>query len=428
MKKFLVMAMAAAGVLTACTSNDDLGGGVDSTDLQQIKLGVSNATVSTRGTGTVGDLEDGDNTWAGEYIWVSMLDKGTLKATEFKGVVDGVETTDQIFYNHLFKAPVGETSHEATSNTGKIGYYPANGQSDFWGFRVDNAVNGDATAQVSPVLCDNNNAQVGNADEATRLVLDVDIDGSQDIMAGKAELSEENKEALAGSRSDDFYSAYSARKGVQPNISFNHLLTRMTFKVKAGNKAAAGDGVADNAVTVKGVSIKSLHKGKLVVAYTEQGKPENVLTFSDVEGEEGGKDLALKQRVGGKNTELQSLTEVPLTWNVDEQVGDELPIGEALLVAPGQQKYHLTLNLQQKVANNVDGTTEVRTIPFEYDVQLGKNSVETFKAGNSYEILITVYGNERIEVTATLVPWKNGGKIDIDDDKDDSPIYTPAGE
>ena len=41
----------------------------------------------------------------------------------------------------------------------------------------------------------------------------------------------------------------------------------------------------------------------------------------------------------------------------------------------------------------------------------------TFEAGKSYDINITVYGLEKIDVRATLTPWENGGSIDIDDDQ-----------
>ena len=37
-----------------------------------------------------------------------------------------------------------------------------------------------------------------------------------------------------------------------------------------------------------------------------------------------------------------------------------------------------------------------------------------FKAGESYNVYITIYGRERIEVSANLVPWVDGGNIDTD--------------
>lgn len=37
-----------------------------------------------------------------------------------------------------------------------------------------------------------------------------------------------------------------------------------------------------------------------------------------------------------------------------------------------------------------------------------------FKAGESYNVYITIYGREKIEVSANLVPWVDGGNIDTD--------------
>lgn len=42
----------------------------------------------------------------------------------------------------------------------------------------------------------------------------------------------------------------------------------------------------------------------------------------------------------------------------------------------------------------------------------GNNGV--FEAGKSYDVYITIYGRERIEVSANLVPWVEGGDIDTD--------------
>ena len=40
--------------------------------------------------------------------------------------------------------------------------------------------------------------------------------------------------------------------------------------------------------------------------------------------------------------------------------------------------------------------------------------VKEFKPGASYNVYITIYGFEKIEVTAVLTAWENGGDIDAD--------------
>lgn len=60
MKKMFFFALAAAGMLTACSNEDTLGGnGEQNVSEQQIRLGVASSKVQTRGTGTVGGMISG---------------------------------------------------------------------------------------------------------------------------------------------------------------------------------------------------------------------------------------------------------------------------------------------------------------------------------------------------------------------------------
>lgn len=79
MKKMFFFALAAAGMLTACSNEDTLGGnGEQNVSEQQIRLGVASSKVQTRGTGTVGGMTDAENVWAGQTLWVYMLQKGSM--------------------------------------------------------------------------------------------------------------------------------------------------------------------------------------------------------------------------------------------------------------------------------------------------------------------------------------------------------------
>ena len=57
------------------------------------------------------------------------------------------------------------------------------------------------------------------------------------------------------------------------------------------------------------------------------------------------------------------------------------------------------------------------TKPLEQKATIKMDGVKAFEPGKSYKVTITVYGLQEIEVTATLVPWADGGSIDIDDDR-----------
>ena len=421
-------ALAAAGMLTACSNEDTLGGnGEQNVSEQQIRLGVASSKVQTRGTGTVGGMTEADNVWAGQTLWVYMLQKGSMELGYYKTPAEaaGAAVGTAVFDNKEFKAPntaANTVSGLATTADGAIAYYPVSGNYDFWGYRVDDAVTG--TPDVK--LVDDTDTET-TADLATKRVVAIKINGSQDIMAGKATPSTAEVGKL-GDYADYFYSAYAARKGVQPNITFNHLLTRFTFEVRAGSKATAGQGASGNteAVRVQGVSVESLTDGKLTVAYKGETKEAaDLLTFTG-----DASPLTLKQRTVGadNNDPLVDLEEVPLTWpaDADATVGDVIPVGEALLVAPGQTEYPLTIALAQKVKKHV-GDPDNEDMALEQKATIKMDGTKKFEPGKSYKVTITVYGLEEIEVTATLVPWADGGSIDIDDDRNPNEgEYTPA--
>lgn len=418
MKKMFFFALAAAGMLTACSNEDTLGGnGEQNVSEQQIRLGVASSKVQTRGTGTVGGMTDAENVWAGQTLWVYMLQKGSMDLAYYKApAVGGVATPDvEVFNNKKFTAPDAANNTKsglATTADGTIAYYPVSGNYDFWGYRVDDAAG--ATPVVKTV--DDTGAAV-EANVATKRVVDIEIDGSQDIMAGKAVPSTDEVTKL-GNYADNFYSAYAARKGVQPNITFNHLLTRFTFEVRAGSKATAGLPAGGNtdAVKVTGVSVDSKTTGTLTVAYTGATKEAaELLTFTG-----DASPLKLMQRdetVADNNAALIDLKPVTLTWPAtgEATVGDAIKVGEALLVAPGETEYPLTINLSQDVLEKV-GEAKV-TKPLEQKATIKMDGVKAFEPGKSYKVTITVYGLQEIEVTATLVPWADGGSIDIDDDR-----------
>lgn len=433
MKKMFFFALAAAGMLTACSNDDTLGGnGEQNVSELQIRLGVASSKVQTRGTGTVGGMTDTENVWAGQTLWVYMLQKGSMDLAYYKspavGTTAAAET--EVFNNKKFKAPNtadNTKSGLATTADGTIAYYPVSDNYDFWGYRVDDAaVGGDPVVKT----VDDTGAEV-EANVATKRVVDIKIDGSQDIMAGKAVPSADEVTKLGG-YAENFYSAYAARKGVQPNITFNHLLTRFTFEVRAGSKATAGLPAGGNteAVKVTGVSVNSKTTGTLTVAYTGATKEAaDLLTFTG-----DASPLKLQQRSAtavDNNDPLVALEPVSLTWTDENAaMGDVLKIGEALLVAPGETEYPLTIALSQDVLQKV-GEAKV-TMPLEQKATIKMDGAKKFEPGKSYKVTITVYGLEDIRVTATLVPWADGGSIDIDDDRNPNegeytePIVTPA--
>ena len=393
-------AVASLGLLASCSSDDDLSTG-GKNDLQQIKIGMGvQATVgATRGTGTVGSVGEENNKWAGQAINIYMFNKGTLDVAQFEGV--------DIYNNAEFNAPTAASTGLATAADHSVKYYPTQAAFDFWGYRLDDAIQG------SPAV----------SDDGTKQEVGFTLDGSQDIMVGKANPTEGD---LANCTDETkIYSAYAARRGVQPDIKFKHLLSRLVFSVTGGNEAAC-----DNTYGVKvtGIKVESKYTGKLIVAYTPDAQvTDELVPTEDV------KDLVLMQRDvadANNNNNLVALQPKNPTWNTTDGKGDKTNIGEAILAVPAEN-YKLTIELSQKVKTQEaynDGTEheavyEDKTFSYTDVIKL---TDDVFKAGYSYNVNITVFGLSEIKINTTLTPWKEGGNIDMNPEDDGTPTVTPT--
>ena len=267
-KLFIFAAIATAGLFASCSSSDDIAVNdqtpVQTTDdLQAIRLNLATpGMMATRGTGTVGGVGTGTNVWAGQSINVFMFTKTAATTNPDADPATQLVLTEnadydntaaisadnqQYLYDNLemitpgsadnkitnMGATANVSSGEAMIKTGNINYYPAAGNFDFFGYHIDGA----------------NTAAVDKTTAATTLwTVPFTIDGTQDLMSTKAELTADQI-AEVGATYKDYYSAKAARKGVQPTLTFKHLLTRLQFSVKAGNDEAAGYTAAAPTVT-----------------------------------------------------------------------------------------------------------------------------------------------------------------------------------
>ena len=393
-------AVASLGLLASCSSDDDLSTG-GKNDLQQIKIGMGvQATVgATRGTGTVGNVGAENNKWAGQAINIYMFNKGTLDVAQFDGV--------DIYNNAAFYAPTADSTGLATAADHSVKYYPTQSAFDFWGYRLDDAIQG--TPAVS--------------EDGTMQEVGFTLNGSQDIMVGKATPTEEDLTKCADA--EKIYSAYAARRGVQPDIKFKHLLSRLVFSITGGNEDACDD---ESGVKVTGIKVKSKYTGKLIVAYTPDAEVTNELVPT-----EDVKDLVLMQRATDDtngNNKLIALEAKNPEWDTEADKAKKTNIGEAILAVPADN-YELTIELQQYVKtqeaynDGEDHTAEYETRTFSYNDVIKLADDKVFEAGYSYNVNITVYGLSEIKINTTLTPWVDGGNIDMNPEDDGTPNVTP---
>lgn len=343
------------------------------------------------------------------------------------------------------------------------------------------------------------------------------IDGSQDVMAASTELTAADADKLNGGTGEDpllhesvelyypeetfktyarsLYSAKTARKGVQPNLKFQHLLTRFTFDAKQ-MADATNDGVGNDneVVRIKKIEVKSKVSGEIVAKYINEDPDgtaniptglkyviKSQMTINDgpveslqlkkrpdtdqnknlvdlTEGLEADEYIVLKAEtvkksgggyyeVGKKATkaDIEAGPQEGQSYTLDEDykiitvngialnTDDYTAIGEALLVMPGEEKYVMDITVEQTVYGReteagagVVTSKEVKTQTIK-DLEIRANEVvggtpseseeqPTFKAGNSYNVKVMVYGLTKIEVKTTLEEWKDGGNINLDPD------------
>lgn len=415
-------AVASLGLLASCSSDDDLSTGGNGKDgLQQIKIGMGvQANVATRGTGTVGAVGAENNTWAKQTVNVYMLNKGTLDLAKFGD--------DPIYENTVLTTPADNASGIASELVGGVPqykYYPTTKTAfDFWGYRLDDA---DATTAAdqegsATVAAIKSNKFVPYT-SGDSLLIGFNIDGTQDIMAGKAVPTEEEITKCGGE--DNIYSAFAARRDVQPNIKFDHLLSRLNFQVLAGAESTTD---ANTGVKVTGITVKSKATGKLVIAYqgaetTFANVSDQLIVDKDADAEKDAallKELKVMQRDASSTSLTDNLVDLqPVTpkWNNGMALATQ--VGEALLAIPANE-YEITINLQQKVQVKGDKSSptdpdDFQTKDYTYTADL-KNTVNPdkgFEPGYSYNVTITVYGLSEIQITTTLIPWKDGGNIEM---------------
>ena len=483
----MFVAVAAAGMLASCSS-DSLTAGPDpkieptQEDLVPIEIGVASVQTkaSTRGSGAVGDLE-GDvvnNVWNGQIINAFMFDKGKLTIpTDEEG---------DIYNNTELTTPTGFVSGIAkeylSGTTIKHKYYPQRGNFDFWGYYADDANAlavaadaGNAVDATSPI------ASVLNAGDEDVIVPFI-INGTQDLMVAKAVPVGTDKTAIEGWDAEDqdrFYSAFAARKNVQPELTFKHLLTLLKFKIKGGTPSSCGWSWNSTALTptwegptvgekftgvfVKSIKIKSQSTGYIVAAYTRDDmstdtryqnatklikfddtttapatEPDNYTDFelwNDTDGD--GKldalygfvpaagDLDVTAPGADNYNALYKATATPTTATTENTAWtyDEIPVGSGIL-AQTRDSYVMEIELGQYLLDVEDTTNPANNT---YKIKSSKISdipvvvdptdlSKKFEIGKAYTLTITVYGYEEIKIKTTLEGWIDGGPVTVEYD------------
>ena len=374
MKKMFFCAAATAVVLASCSKENVVdapalnNNGEETVEAISFQMG-SSFEVTTRGTGAVGGNTTETNKWNGQKLNVYMFDQASLD------LAYNQTTSANYFENAEVTAPVGVNSGEATY--GSAQYYPSTGNFDFFAYHGD-----DAVTEV-PALNDAKDAYT----------VAVTIDGTQDLMVAKAGLNKQDTTTFeADTRGHDYkrvYSAYSARRGVQPRFTFKHLLSRFVFQAEAAEEGAAGvDGIK-----ITKIEVKAPIKGEMTVAALNK---ENLgVTF----GTEAADSAVLALTNRGAAMTVETLV-----------FGKKVVLGESMLLPAGGKEYVADIYYEQ----DKDG----QTIKDIYTTTIKLSDGSAFVAGTQYKINIKVYDFKKIVLTADLTPWVDGEEVEADAEKE----------
>lgn len=445
MKKQFFYAALAIAMMSSCSSNDTPGAqepnSPDTPDVEDkvaIQIGVgapASVEVATKG-GAVGAVGDAENKWAGQKLIVKMF--GYTGYTEDQ--LEAKDGSTKILDNTSlqFVAPSDEASgiiRMTATGTSPYSYryYPSTGRYAFYGCHLDDAV-------------------IDNWDSDDEHKVTFTIDGTQDIMsATTATLGEENTTdnskpyyhttpvasgewALMPNRT---FSAWSARRGIQPYLEFKHQLARLTFEVEAGDKTAAAYNYNSGTLTwEENKNSEGNNLGVKITSITVQGMDEKLdLTLN-------GGSTPLEKNTGSSGTAEFALTqdgETTLTETAPSAYGNEgldndhtatTKVGESIMFLPvangdtgTDKQITLKIGLSQLVpteytidggGNEVGQTYQTKSEDLLYTLKTSDvDAFAAFEVGKSYKIVIKVYSFQKIEVSASLAAWTDGGTANI---------------
>lgn len=292
------------------------------------------------------------NTWDGQQLMVFGIYRrdGRLDLSPGGRYIDGA----------LGTAPSGALSGFISllnPATGNPFYYPSQGTLDFFACHL-------ADAQVYEKNV--------NLQDMT-LSFNITVDGTQDIMTAFADREADCRRASTSAISaDNAYSSQAARKNVYPTLHFSHVLSRLSLSAKAMTPG----------LTVTDVRVTGRNTARLIPVRPDPSQSS----------------LAVLPDSEPGTLKVEGDFPLPLSMETVRA------LGETMLV-PGDAKCVVFVSLRQA---GREGTTDV-TVDLK-KIQSGL----TFQQGMWYNIVLSIYGLEQVEVNVTMNPWMDGyGEFDL---------------
>ena len=366
--------------------------------LHEIRMTIGGAA-QTRGSGVIGDV----SSFAGKDFYVyafnrdTKTDYSTVSATDsLRCLVDGsYDDPESLMGRRAYWNPATEVVEWGVGESPI--YYPMGENEghdfDFFAYYLDN---------IEPA----NEDIIRSNDD---IKINIEIDGSQDLMSAKAKPTKAQLEDILDKQGEvamllqreHCYSYYTASHNLNPNFDFIHHLVKLDFKlVPGGTPGMTKD------VTVEKIEIRTKHKATFTVA---DKYDDNRL---GLKFQEDTTRLALKER-DGSEYKPRLISTVNKVGAVTDGIVDDLG---SLLVAPDVE-YYLYIVLGEVQGDRVLESKENEKVIYQGTEE---DKIE-FTAGNEYLITLTIYGQMDVRVSADIGEWDKGGDYEYDYDDDMRP-------
>lgn len=356
MKKTFLFSMALVAALSSCTK-DNVDNN-ENNDLVAIKLGASTKISTNVTRASRAPLTEWNNTTVGLYALAKNAESWTPVEEDISQPV--------VLWNNVLGTVATRGTTAITIPGGVAQYYPRQSvnQYSFYGYYPTDGVTPEITQ--------------------TAVTATYTIDGSQDIIYGKAVAEAKNGK-------EGYNAAYLREEGAEdPTITFNHLLTQIKFKFRREAEFAP-----DQDLKVKSIAFQNQPvQLDLVIADNNEDATSGQLTVNAEDQKNSTVSVTIPEAVS-------------ITVPDDEMSEDEgNDVGEpAMIYTDNKATASYTALITLTDGNDAD----IPAIPVTINAPVDPGY---FEAGKSYTVSIKIADFTPIVVNATLTDWVDGGVID----------------
>ena len=335
---------------------------IDDTEPVAVRFGVSvpDITVTTK-------TDENSEEWSGHVLRIIGVERGAR-----------LNMNESYFINNLPVSPPeeNETHIDIRRGDGSLYTYPKDEDDkdmilDFYGYCHDGTADDYLDKYEDSIEMKINLRQWGHYDIiAAKASPEYDILNCTDSRGAEVQMAQA-------------YSAYAARRGVQPTLEFKHMLTSFRLFIVDGNK-----GRSEHPVVLTDLRMDTKKLGVLQIA------PEQKIKVT--EGQTKG------------YVKLPSLPDeiVPDPHYFDT---DNPQTAYSFNLMPGEESHKVYVKM--KYVKDEDKDREIPSLKLELkasDIKTPSGEkITRFESGHRYDIAIIVYGAEEVELTPLLLGWED---------------------